>query len=308
MKLGVALAQTDWPDEASTWTFPQIADYGLRAERAGFDAVWCNDHLFLRFGDGPRRLAFPDPFVLLSYLAGRTERVQLGTLVVGAPFRPVAQLAREARTLHDLSGGRFILGLGAGWHEPELAAIDLPTDRLVSRFQEYLEALIALLGGEPVDYEGRYVRLRDAQVSGQGAPPIWIGAGGPRMLALTGRYADGWNLAGPLARLDELLAIVRHEEAAAGRPEGSVVVSAGARVLLVDEGEGERLLTEHPPRMGGAVAVGADALRDVVERYRAAGCEHLILHFSGAIWSSYGPEQLDLASEALGLRDGGRHR
>jgi alkanesulfonate monooxygenase SsuD/methylene tetrahydromethanopterin reductase-like flavin-dependent oxidoreductase (luciferase family) len=303
MRLGVALAQTDWPDAGSTWSFRQMADYGVRAERAGFDAVWCNDHFFLQFGDGPRRLALPDPLVLLSHLAGRTERVQLGTLVVGAPFRSVAQLAREARTLHDLSGGRFILGLGAGWHQPELDAIDAPADHLVSRFEEYLEALVALLRGGPVDYEGRYFRLRGAEVSGEGSPPIWIGASGPRMLALTARLADGWNLGGASDRFEELLATIRREEAAAGRAEGSVVASAGASVLLVDEREGERLLREHPPRMG-SVAVGADALRGVLERHRAAGCEHLILHFSGAIWSSYGPDQLDLASDALGLRRG----
>ena len=90
------------------------------------------------------------------------------------------------------------------------------------------------------------------------------------------------------------------EEAAASRAEGSVTASAGASVLLVDEQEGERLLREHPPRMG-SVAIGAAGLRRVVEQYRAAGCEHLILHFSGAIWSSYGPEQLDLAGDVLGL-------
>jgi alkanesulfonate monooxygenase SsuD/methylene tetrahydromethanopterin reductase-like flavin-dependent oxidoreductase (luciferase family) len=121
------------------------------------------------------------------------------------------------------------------------------------------------------------------------------------MLALTARLADGWNLGGPADRFEELLATIRREEAAAGRAEGSVAPSAGASVLLVDEPEGERLLREHPPRMG-SVAVGADALRRVIERHRTAGCEHLILHFSGAIWSSYGPDQLDLASDALGLR------
>jgi alkanesulfonate monooxygenase SsuD/methylene tetrahydromethanopterin reductase-like flavin-dependent oxidoreductase (luciferase family) len=301
MKLGVALAQTDWPDQASTWSFSEMAEYGTRAERAGFDSAWCNDHFFLQFGDGPRRLALPDPMVLLSYLAGRTERLELGTLVVGAPFRSVAQLAREARTLHDVSGGRFILGLGAGWHTPELEAVGAPTSYLVSRFEEYVEALVALLRGGPVDYDGRYVRLRGAEVSGHGSPPIWIGGSGARVLALAARLADGCNLAAPFERFGELLAEIRRGEAAAGRPEGSVTPSGGASVLLVDEQEGERLLREHPPQRG-SVAVGVDGLRRVVEEYRAAGCEHLILHFSGAIWSSYGPEQLDLASEALALR------
>src|SRR5215213_3313028 len=111
MRVGVAIAQTGWPDQGRTWSFPQMADYAVRAERAGFDSAWCNDHVFLQLGDGPRRLGLPDPMVLLAHVAGRTERMELGTLVIGAPFRSPVQLAREARTLHELSGGRFVLGV-----------------------------------------------------------------------------------------------------------------------------------------------------------------------------------------------------
>jgi alkanesulfonate monooxygenase SsuD/methylene tetrahydromethanopterin reductase-like flavin-dependent oxidoreductase (luciferase family) len=298
VKIGVALAQTEWPDLGATWSLAQIADYGERAERLGFDSLWTNDHVFLEVG-GPRRLAGPEPMIMLAYLAGRTERVQLGTLVLCARFRSPAQLAREAKTLSELSGGRFILGLGAGWHRPELDALDIPADHRVARFEEYLEALIALLGNEPVDYDGRYVTLRGAEVAGSASPPVWVGASGPRMLRLTAEHADGWNLAGATERFTELLEVVRREERQAGRGEGAVVASAGASALLAAPEEAQRLL-ESAPRMG-AVAIGPDELRTLVEEHRALGCEHLILHFSGHIWSSYGVEQLDLAAEALAL-------
>ncbi len=299
MKIGIGLAQSSWPDVETTWSFTQIAEYGVRAEAVGFDSLWTNDHFFFDL-PGRARLAGPEPMTLLAYLAGRTNRAQLGTLVACGAFRSPGQLAREAKTLAELSGGRFILGLGAGWHQPEFDAFDIPFDRRVSRFEEYLEALIALLGNEPVDYDGRYVKLRKAEVAGRIAPPIWIGTAGPRMLELTGRYADGWNLAGPWEVFSERLGAVRRAEVAAGRQEGSVVASAGASALLVEEDEAERLLAGYQ-RMGH-VAVGPNGLRALVEDHRAKGCGHLVLHFSGGIWSSYGLEQLDLAAEALGLK------
>jgi alkanesulfonate monooxygenase SsuD/methylene tetrahydromethanopterin reductase-like flavin-dependent oxidoreductase (luciferase family) len=299
VKIGIGLAQSSWPDVETTWSFAQIAEYGVRAETVGFDSLWTNDHFFFDL-PGRARLGGPEPMTMLAYLAGRTERVQLGTLVACGPFRSPGQLAREAKTLAELSGGRFILGLGAGWHQPEFDAFDIPFDHRVARFEEYLEAVIALLGDEPVDYDGRYVKLRRAEIAGRAAPPIWIGTAGPRMLALTGKHANGWNLAGPWETFSERLATVRQAEAAAGRPQGSVVASAGASALLVDDGEAERLLAGYQPM--GHVAVGVEGLRALVEDHRQKGCDHLILHFSGGIWSSYGVEQLDLAAEALRLR------
>ena len=297
MKIGVALAQSSWPD-GRVWSFAEIVDYAERADRLGFDSVWTNDHFFLELG-APRRPSGPEPMVLLAHLAARTERVQLGTLVLCAPFRDPGQLVRESKTLAELSGGRFILGLGCGWHEPEFQAFGIPSDHLVSRFEEYVEAVMALLRGGEADYDGRYVRLRRAEVSGGAVPPVWIAARGPRMLRITARHADGWNLPGPRDSLAEVLALLREEIAAAGRPEGAVVVSNAAIVLLDEPEEAGRLLAEHPG--WDTVAVGADGLRAVVDTQRAAGCDHLILHLSGTIWSSYGPEQLDLAADALGL-------
>jgi FMNH2-dependent dimethyl sulfone monooxygenase len=296
MKIGVALAQASWP-EGRVWALDEIVEFAIRAERAGFDSVWTNDHVFLET-TGERRFPGGEPLTKLAYIAGRTERVQLGTLVLCSPFRAPGQLAREAKALAELSGRRFLLGLGAGWHTPEFEAFGIPHDRLFSRLSENVEALAALLAGGRVDYDGHYVRLQEAQVGGAVAPPLWIAAGAPKALELTARLADGWIYAGPPQQFAEKLTIVREHEAAAGRAEGSVVAAASAVGLLEEHATAERLLAEHPPLMG-APALGVEGLQEVVERNRAAGVDHLVLHLSGAIWTTYGGEQLERAAEAL---------
>jgi alkanesulfonate monooxygenase SsuD/methylene tetrahydromethanopterin reductase-like flavin-dependent oxidoreductase (luciferase family) len=298
VRIGVALPQRGWPEPAD-WSFVEIAEYGTRAEKVGFDSVWASDHFFLDFG-GPRFRVGPEPMTALAYLAGRTERITLGTLVLCGAFRSPGQLAREAKTLAELSNGRFVLGIGSGWHQPEFDAFDIPFDRLVSRFEEYTEALVALLAGGPVDYDGRYVKLWGGEVLGGDVPQLWIASAAPRMLQLTAKLADGWNLRGSNEHFPELLQVLRREEVDAGRAPGSVLASCNASALLVEPEEGERLLEQNPPMLG-PVAVGAEGLREIAEGHRAAGCQELILHFSGSVWTSYGREQLDLAADALGL-------
>ena len=163
-----------------------------------------------------------------------------------------------------------------------------------------MEALVALLAGGPVDYDGRYVTLHGGEVVGGDVPQLWIASAAPRMLRLTAKHGDGWNLRGSNEHFPELLQVLRREEVEAGRAGGSVLASCNASALLVEPEEGERLLEENPPMLG-PVAVGAEELREIAEGHRAAGCQELILHFSGSVWTSYGREQLDLAADALGL-------
>jgi alkanesulfonate monooxygenase SsuD/methylene tetrahydromethanopterin reductase-like flavin-dependent oxidoreductase (luciferase family) len=164
-----------------------------------------------------------------------------------------------------------------------------------------VEGLLPLLGDGRVDYDGEYVRLRDASVFGEASPPVWIAAGKPRMLALTGKHAVGWNGGGSVEKWSESLVAIREAAATAGRSSEPFVASANAVALLGDEDETRRVLEEHPPPPMYDVLVGADALRARAEEWRAAGAGHVVLHFAGAIWTSYGVEQLDLAAEALGL-------
>src|SRR5262249_13544353 len=155
----------------------------------GFDSAWVMDHVFLERPGG--RIGGHDPFALLAFAAARTSRVGLGTLVACPAFRTTGQLARESAALADASRGRFVLGLGAGWHRPDFGAFGYPFDHLVGRFEEQRAATRALLAGGRVTGQSRSVRLRDAEVLSTAPPPaIWVAGAGPRMLRLTARCAD----------------------------------------------------------------------------------------------------------------------
>jgi alkanesulfonate monooxygenase SsuD/methylene tetrahydromethanopterin reductase-like flavin-dependent oxidoreductase (luciferase family) len=134
---------------------------------------------------------------MLSALAAVTERVEIGTLVVCTGFRNPAVLAAMANTIEDISGGRLILGIGAGYHEPEYRAFGIPYDHRASRFEEALHIIASLLRERYVDFEGRFYSARDCEFRIPGprpkGPPIMIGTMGERMLRLTAKYADQWN-------------------------------------------------------------------------------------------------------------------
>lgn len=190
------------------------------AEEHGLDSVWLTDHLT---GVTDPAMAVFEGWTALAAVAALTDRVRLGHLVTSATFRNVGVLAKMATTIDHASGGRLELGLGAGWHQGEHDAFDIPFPAPGARRRlvgEVIDALDRLFTGEPVDYAGDFVRLRGAGCSPpplqQPRPPLTIGTAGPLMMALTGRRADAWNCpAGALGRLDEARATV--QEAAGGR-------------------------------------------------------------------------------------------
>src|SRR5258705_9501376 len=193
MKIGLALPAFDAGTNSHT-SLSQLAGYAAQAEQLGYDSVWLMDHFWVAREHGPE--TGHDPMVAIAYLAARVPRIQLGTLVACNSFRHPGQLAREAAALADASGGRFILGLGSGWHEAEYAAFGLPFTEKVGRLEETLQALPGLLKGEQVTVQGRHLQLQKAQVLVSAPPPpIWIAGTGPRMLRLTAQHADGWNAA-----------------------------------------------------------------------------------------------------------------
>ena len=253
-----------------------------RAEELGFASAWVMDHPFIERDEG--RLTGHDPLVLLACAAARTRRIGLGTLVICPAFRTTGQLARESAALADASGGRFILGLGSGWHQPEFDAFDYPFDHLVGRFEEQLAAVHGLLAGARVTSAGRYVRLTAAEVLATAPPPpIWIAAKGPRMLRLTARYADGWNLAwgGPdPGWLAEPLTALERELDAAGRDRSAFTVSAG--ISWVPDGD----------------RTGADLAR-TLGAYEAAGVDLAILSLAEGPSRATRPEYMERAAEVI---------
>ncbi len=199
LKVGVDLPAFDQPWAAAPC--PRWADLlaaARLAEQAGFDSLWVPDHLLVRFPDQEPGGVW-EGWSLLAALAAATERVGLGTLVACTAYRNPALLAKTAATVDEISGGRLILGLGAGWHEPEYRAFGYPYDHLGSRFDEALTIITALLRDGRTDFVGRYHQARECELRPRGPRPegipIMIGAEGERMLRLTARHADAWNRA-----------------------------------------------------------------------------------------------------------------
>ena len=206
MRVGLALPHYgfSFPDGREL-SWEGLASWAKRAEEKGFDSVWVSDHFFLsleRYGAGDERYGSVEPLMALAALASVTERVRLGTLVLGSGFRHPAMVAKSAVTIDHLSGGRLDLGLGAGWYEDEYRALGYDFGTLGQRFsilEESVEVLALLFGEkEPVTWQGEHFHLDDAYCRPrplqEPRPPLWIGGkGGPRLLRLVARRADGFN-------------------------------------------------------------------------------------------------------------------
>jgi len=226
----------------------EIREMSVMAEAVGFDTIWVADHLIFRnagsvvMEPGTSRGPF-EAWTLLSAIAAVTNRVTLGPFVACNSFREPALFAKMADTLEEVSGGRLLLGLGAGWHEPEYTAFGYPFDHLASRFEEALGIIVPLLRGESVTFHGKYYSVTDADLRPRGprpaGPPIWIGAKQPRMLRLVAKYADAYNtvwhrdssaVVEPFARLDAACAEV-------GRDPATIQRTSGTHVIVPDAGD-----------------------------------------------------------------------
>jgi alkanesulfonate monooxygenase SsuD/methylene tetrahydromethanopterin reductase-like flavin-dependent oxidoreductase (luciferase family) len=295
MRIGVSIPNRRWPDGGPV-SYTEMARWAIRADEVGFAEVWAGDHFYTDRDEGGR-LPSPDPIALLSFVVGKTEALQVGTMVLCGAFRSPGQVAREARTLAEISNGRFVLGLGSGWHEPEFISFDLPFDHKVSRFAEYLEVTLRLVRGEMVSYEGQYITLRNAEIVGGRTPSVWVAGAGPRVISLAARFADGWSPKGPVALFPQHVETLRREEAAAGRQPRSVATAVGHRVLVLSRAEKKSLFGNEEPDF----PVTAEEIVASVDDYRAAGWDHLTLHLAGRIWAGYQEEQLERVAEVLDL-------
>ena len=191
LRVGVQLPEVE---RAVRW--PELRDMARSAEDVGLDSLWVGDHLLYRFADASTRGPW-EAWSLLSALAASTSRVMLGPLVACTAFRNPVVLAKEAATLDEISGGRFVLGLGAGWNPVEFAAGGLPFDHRISRFEEAFTIIRSLLRDGVVDFVGQYYSARDCELVPRGptpgGPALMIGSNGQRMLAASAPHVDAWN-------------------------------------------------------------------------------------------------------------------
>ncbi len=219
LRLGLNLPYTEGQLVGATPRWPDIRDLARTAEEVGFDAVWISDHV--GFGDpssdepGAWSGAW-ESWTLLSALAATTPRVELGTYVLCTPFRNPALLARMAETLDEVSDGRLILGLGAGWNEAEFTSYGYPFRERFDRFEDGLRIIASMLRTGRASHAGRRESADHARLAPRGPRPeglpIMVGAHGPRLLRLTAELADRWN--GGLASLAETVAAVAAVDAA----------------------------------------------------------------------------------------------
>ena len=191
LRVGIQL-----PEVEREVRWPEVVSMARRAEDAGFDSIWLGDHLLYRFADGTTRGPW-EAWSTLAALAAATTRIRLGPLVACTAFHNPALLAKQADTLDEISGGRFVLGLGAGWNETEFRAFGVPFDHRIDRFEEAFTIIRGLLRDGAIDFEGRFYSARDCELRPRGptpgGPPLLIGSTGQRMLAITVPHVDAWN-------------------------------------------------------------------------------------------------------------------
>jgi probable F420-dependent oxidoreductase len=277
MKIGLMVPFSEGEQGAASW--PELRALVQTAEEVGLDSVYAADHLLVRGDeDGEAKtIGIHEAFTMLAAFAAVTSRLEIGPLVAALPFRNPALLAKMAAGVDEISGGRFVLGLGSGWHEPEFTAFGYEFEHRVSQFAEGLEIVAGLLRQGRADFSGRWQSAHDAVLRPPGPRPggipILIAGKRPRMLSLTARYADRWNAAwfGRWEEADELrtrLTNLASAVEAAGREPASISRTVGLDVTfpsLASEATTEGVIA------GTAEEVG-DALRD----YADAGIDELI--------------------------------
>ena len=191
LKVGVQL-----PEVEREVRWPELREMALLAERIGLDSIWVGDHLLYR-GDGRPARGPWEAWSILAALAAVTERVEIGPLVASTSFHNPAMLAKKAVTIDEISSGRLILGVGAGWNETEYAAYGFPFDHRVSRFEEAFTIVRRLLTTGRCDFHGTYFQLHDCELLPRGprpqGPPLMIGSIGERMLRITLPHVSAWN-------------------------------------------------------------------------------------------------------------------
>ena len=194
-KVGLVLPVMELTHGVRSWA--EIRELAEVSEGIGLDSLWVVDHFLYKLENDAPPTGVWECWSVLSALAACTRTVELGTLVLGMGFRNPALLAKMADTVDEISGGRLILGVGAGYHKYEYDAFGYPYDYRVSRFEEAMEIVHGLLKNGHIDFEGRFYSAKQCELKPRGprpeGPPIMIGSKSPRMLRIMGRYADMWN-------------------------------------------------------------------------------------------------------------------
>jgi probable F420-dependent oxidoreductase len=287
MKIGVVIMLVELRDLGRALTFPEIRATASRCEELGFDSIWVYDHLLYRTKKGSTTGIW-EGWSMLAALAACTQRVEIGPLVTCNSFRNPALLAKMAHTVDEISGGRLVLGVGAGWNQPEYDAFGFPFDHRVDRFEEALQIIHPLLKEGHVDFTGKYYTVRDCEIVPRSprpsGPPLMIGAGKPRMLRLTAQYADLYNV-GYMSFPRSAAAPIRAMQKACkemGRDPATLPYTFMISMAYPD------LLGWDQSRKRGVLSGSVEEIANILAEYEALGASHLMFHLRPSTAAAYG--------------------
>jgi alkanesulfonate monooxygenase SsuD/methylene tetrahydromethanopterin reductase-like flavin-dependent oxidoreductase (luciferase family) len=281
LKVGVQLPEVEYD-----YTWPQLAEIAVTAEEIGLDSIWLGDHLMYRYQRPERKPRGPfEAWTTLGALAAVTKRVELGPLVASLGFHSPAMIAKKAATIDQISNGRFILGVGSGWHEPEYKGFGFPFDHRVSRFEEAFTVIRTLLETGECDFEGQYYSIQGGLLFPrpvrEGGIPLMLGSRGPKMLAAALPYVDIWNgwfedWDNNRSGLVRLLAEIDAACEQAGRDPKTLIRSICPLVRMTD---GRGRISDYPGQSGDSPLDGTDppALADELHAYADLGVGHVQL-------------------------------
>jgi probable F420-dependent oxidoreductase len=214
-----------------------IRRFAVRAEEMGLSDVWVSEHIIVPRAQFPRSPLFYDAVLTLTWVSAVTQRVRLGTSVLVLPMRHPLPLAKELATLHNLSGGRLILGAGVGWLEPEFAALGVPFRERGRRMDEGIAMMRAVWTHDPVTFQSEHIPARIIDMTMAPLPaspiPIWIGGSSEAALRRATRIADGWH--GSRLTAGEAAPIVKRLRAE--RPDPGFTISMRTHWSGRDQGE-----------------------------------------------------------------------
>ncbi len=278
LKIGVQLPEVEY-----VYTWPQVVEMAQTAEAIGLDSIWVGDHLMYRYGTGAPPRGPYEAFTTLAALAAVTNRVELGPLVASTGFSNPAMIAKRAATIDQISNGRFILGLGSGWHEPEYKGFGFPYDRRVARFAESYEIITTMLETGEIDFHGEFFDLDGGLLFPKPVRdvPIMIGSNGPKMLSIAldkatywNSWFDGWD--NNATGLKRLLGEIDQACKAAGKDPATLIRTICPFVRM-SGGSGRLSDYTAPDAVKPIDGTNAQALATELRTYAELGVGHVML-------------------------------
>jgi F420-dependent oxidoreductase-like protein len=268
-----------WPSPTRSW--PEILEGVEYAERTGWHGVWMADHFMV---NGEKSAPMLECLAVLAGIAARTERVRIGPMVLGNTYRHPAVVANAAAAIDQLSAGRFVLGVGAGWqvNEHEAYGIELPPVReRLARFEEACQVFTGLLTQERTDFTGKYYQLVDAPLEPKPASmPLLIGGAGEKVtLGIVAKYADEWNHWGTPETAVHKGEVFRQHCERIGRDPATVRRSTQAMIEVIEPGDTEVLQRRDEYLAHGRPTVigTAEEVLDAMGRYAEAGIDEFLV-------------------------------